>query len=157
MSVNGVIPTQKLDDLNRTFNGFGLAEQRYEQPQKIINDTQKVKELKEREDYYYEEIQKCIQKLEQIKKAKETVSLAEARQNYQAHEFLNGVDGRQSLKQKLESELLQLQFKNTQLEKEMALRSQLAANEEADLNYEILLKDLKIEEQNQVLKELNIN
>ena len=70
---------------------------------------------------------------------------------------MNGVDGRQSLKQKLESELLQLQYKNTQLEKEMALRSQLAANEEADLNYEILLKDLKIEEQNQLMKELNIN
>ena len=32
ISVNGVIPSQQLDELNRTFNGFGLEENRYDNP-----------------------------------------------------------------------------------------------------------------------------
>ena len=82
MNPTGVIPSQQLDDLNRTFNGFGLEQNRYDEPQKIINDTEKVRKVKAEEDYYYEEIQKCIARLEQIKKIKETTSLTQARQNF---------------------------------------------------------------------------
>lgn len=105
----GGIPQNQLDDLNRTFNGFGLeSPDTYDKPQKIIFDSEKVRELKAREDYYYKEIQKAIEKLDKIKKARDEASILDLRKNYQEYEFLHGIDGKQSLKQKWESELLQL-------------------------------------------------
>jgi hypothetical protein len=45
----------------------------------------------------------------------------------------------QSLKQRLENEVLEMKFRNAQLEKEMNLKAELAANEIADINYTIML------------------
>jgi len=76
MNKNGAIPQEQLDDLNKTFNGFGIAARRYDNPKKIINDTDKIRDLKAREDYYYEKIQAAIKQLEEMKKVKETVPMS---------------------------------------------------------------------------------
>lgn len=70
--------------------------------------------------------------------------------------FLHGIDDDVSNKVTLENEFLQLQFKNQQLDKEIDLKTKLNANAIADLNYDIMLKDLKIEEQNQELLQKGI-
>ena len=58
---------------------------------------------------------------------------------YQKEEFLEGHNNMQSLKQRLENEVLEMKFRNAQLEKEMNLKAELAANEIADINYTIML------------------
>ena len=90
--------------------------------------------------------QKAIEKLENIKKTKANVSYDEARLNYAQEEFLNGIDGGQSVKQKLEAEVFSYQYKNDKLDREMNLKAELSANRLADLNYQILMQNMELED-----------
>ena len=54
MNRGGIIPAEQMEQLNQTFNGFQLDEDSKTKPNKIIFDSEKVRELKAREDYYYE-------------------------------------------------------------------------------------------------------
>lgn len=66
-------------------------------------------------------------------------NLQQMQEAYQKELFLNGQNNMQSLKHRLENEVIEMKFRNAQLEKEMNLKSELASNEIADINYTIML------------------
>ena len=74
-----------------------------------IKQTEKIKELKQTEDYFYKQIQETMAELEHIKANKDKVTLDEAHQNYQKAMFLEpGENGEMSQKEQLEQELITL-------------------------------------------------
>ena len=112
--------------------------------------------MKAREDFYYDEIQKTMKELDRIKSLKTEIPLDKAQDNFREQEFLNGIDGKQSKKQDMESEVLKLQILNAESEKKVILETQLATNRVSDLKFAIMEVDLKIEEQKLLIDDLSV-
>ena len=107
-----------------------------------FKDSEKIQELKQREDHYYQQIQDTLKELENVERMKAETSIEQARENYQKKEFLEGIDGFAPQKQVLESKILQYQTDNKMIEKEMELKSKLQANEIAQLKLDLIEYDI---------------
>lgn len=75
--------------------------------QAMLEENPKLQELRESEDYYYEQIQKVMVDLEKARNVfSGKIGVDKLQDMAEKYEFIDGVDGQQALRNKLENQVL---------------------------------------------------
>ena len=75
--------------------------------QAMLEENPKLQELRESEDYYYEQIQKVMVDLEKARNVfSGKIGVDKLQDMAEKYEFIDGVDGQQALRNRLENQVL---------------------------------------------------